>query len=49
MNDDQITEITITAIENNLISGHATNEETAKEIAKFINMLRKETEIEYEL
>lgn len=41
MNDEQIKEITIAMIEKGLYRGND-NEETAKEIAKFINTLKKE-------
>lgn len=43
MTDEQIKEITIAVIANKWVNVGRTNEETAKEIAKFINTLRDET------
>lgn len=43
MNDEQIKEITLTAIEKGWIVTGNTNEQTAVEVAKFINKLREET------
>lgn len=42
MDNEQIKEITVAAINNGLICKYSTNEDTAKELAKFINTLRKE-------
>jgi hypothetical protein len=41
MNDEYIKEITIAMIEKGLLYSGADNEETAEEIAKFINKLRE--------
>lgn len=43
MTDEQIKEIVVAAINNNLLYKYNTNEETATEIAKFINELREKT------
>ncbi|KEI16230.1 hypothetical protein Z959_10090 [Clostridium novyi B str. ATCC 27606] len=43
MNEEQIKEITITLIEKGMLYAGENNEETAIEIAKFINKLREET------
>lgn len=45
MTDEQIKEITIAMINNKLLYSGSNNEETAKEIAKFINNLREEVNI----
>jgi predicted Rossmann-fold nucleotide-binding protein len=41
MNDEQIKEITIAAINSNLLHKYDTNEKIAEEIAKFINTLKE--------
>ena len=43
MNDEQIKEITIAIINNKMVYTGSSNEETAEEIAKFINKLREKT------
>ena len=43
MNEEQIKDITITLIEKGMLYAGENNEDTAIEIAKFINKLRKET------
>lgn len=43
MNEEQIKEITIALIEKGRLYMGGDNEETAEEIAKFINKLREET------
>lgn len=42
MTDEQIKEITISMINNKLLYSGSDNEETAKEIANFINTLKNE-------
>lgn len=42
MNDEHIKEIVVAAINNGLLSKYVTNEETARELAKFINTLIEE-------
>ncbi|MEL7656350.1 MAG: hypothetical protein AAGU75_10640 [Bacillota bacterium] len=42
MSDEQIKEITIAMINNRLVFTGSDNEDTAKEIAKFITTLREE-------
>lgn len=44
MTDEQIKEIVVAAINNGFVYKHESNEKNAEELAKFINVLRKETE-----